>query len=201
MPCCIWRGASDSRCAAASRTSRPSLSICGPTRRRSRPDARSGGPESHHAREGRTCPFCGGRRLQVGVEAYGDAPQQQPSHPGYGDSPIPDHDQAIGDTRLQPRERLVEIGGEVDTEVGFDRTHVDRALAHELSDDRRTHPVIRTQREAAPERQLTGSERRFPLLQLAEILAEAVIDVTDRAHTEADEVSSAMCRVAHEVAL
>src|SRR5579883_3186509 len=48
---------------------------------------------------------------------------------------------------------------------------------------------------------MTGIDGRLPRAQISMVLAEAIAEMADRAHSQADEVAIGMSRVAHEVAM
>src|SRR5215469_10924859 len=141
------------------------------------------------------------RPARVGIEAHRDAAQEELSGWSGCNPSVFDSDQSVGDMRPQLLERVAEIGHKVDFVTLLYDSDLDAALAHQLTDHRPTHAIIPTELKSTPDRQGPVVKRRFPGLQLAKVLAEAVADMTDGTDAQADQVAVGMGRIAHEVAL
>src|SRR4249919_975610 len=154
---------------------------------------------SDRAREAR----CGngGGLLEIAVEAHGDVTQEQPPARGDRDPARLDPDQAVLGQGPQLFERLGEVLGEIDPVAPLKRAYRHLALAYQLLDQVRAQLVVLIQAHAAEYRQPAFVERNLPARQVARVLAEAVADVADRAHAQADEVAVGVGGVAHEVAM
>ena len=83
----------------------------------------------------------------------------------------------------------------------FHRFVIHFALAHQALDHVRTQHVIGLQHQSAPDRQFTGIDGGFPFRQLTMALAEAVTDMADGTHAQANQVGFGMRGIAHEIAV
>src|SRR5207342_2793171 len=139
--------------------------------------------------------------VEVAIEAHRDVTQQQSPARGDRDPVLLHPYQSVLRKGLQLVDRAGEVGAEIDAVAPFQRAHRHFALAHQLLDQVRAQLVVLIQAHAAEYRQPAFVERNLPARQVARVLAEAVADVADRAHAQADEVAVGMGGVAHEVAM
>src|SRR5215218_6658500 len=139
--------------------------------------------------------------VEVSVEAHGDITQQQSTPCGREDTAGFPAYEPIRHERCEPVQRIGEIGIEIDRVAPLQRRNRDLSLAHQLLDEVCAQPIVLVQVHAAEDRQTAVVNRDLPAGKVPRVLAEAVADMADRAHAQADQVAVGVGRVAHEVAM
>src|SRR5690606_32530915 len=135
---------------------------------------------------------CGVRQrfVEVAVETHGNDTQQQAAARSRINRTIAQLHETVFDQVRQAVDLLPEVSDEIDAVPAFDLGDIDAPQAHELLNHVGAQEVVAIQVPAAPHGQAMVVDRGFPCRQIPRVLAEAVADVADRAHAEADEIAA-----------
>ena len=142
-----------------------------------------------------------GLLLQVLVEYHCDVAQQQASGGRHPEGVAAHDEQPVGFHLLQFDHLAREMFVEVDGENRFEAVEVELAVAHDRFDHAAAQTVFGVEADAAPDGQLTLSDRVLPRLDVLDVLGVSVADLADRTDAEPHEVAATARGIALEIAL